>query len=65
MVKCCLDDEVKENVCVKKEDGEVKGPIYFTSYALVGLRNFYYQNPEVFRERLRKGPPPAYRWVAW
>lgn len=36
-----------------------------TSYALVGLRNFYNNYPEKFISRLSKGPPSSYRWVAW
>ena len=32
---------------------------------MVGLKNFYRHHPEKFRERLRKGPPAAYRWLAW
>ena len=31
----------------------------------MGLKNFYRHYPEKFRDRLRKGPPPAYRWLAW
>ena len=37
----------------------------FSSYAIVGLKNFYRHHPEKFRERLRKGPPLPYRWLAW
>lgn len=40
-------------------------PIEFSSYAVVGLKNFYRHHPNKFRDRLRKGPPPPYRWLAW
>lgn len=30
----------------------------FTSYALVGLRNFYKTFPDKFLSRVAKGPPP-------
>ena len=29
------------------------------------LKEFYENNPKVFRRRLWKGPPPEYRWAAW
>lgn len=29
------------------------------------LKNFYENNPKVFRRRICKGPPPEYRWAAW
>ena len=40
-------------------------PSEFTSYALVGLRNFYNNYPQKFTSRLSKGPPTCYRWLAW
>ena len=30
-----------------------------------GLKNFYDQNYATFREKLRKGPPTDFRWLAW
>lgn len=32
---------------------------------MVGLANFFRSNSEKFKSRLSKGPPPAYRWLAW
>ena len=32
---------------------------------MVGLANYYKHNPDTFRSRLSKGPPPCYRWLAW
>ena len=32
---------------------------------MVGLGNFFATNPELFLNRLAKGPPPQYRWLAW
>lgn len=29
------------------------------------LKEFYENNPKIFRRRLWKGPPPEYRWAAW
>lgn len=31
----------------------------------MGLGNFFATNPELFLNRLAKGPPPQYRWLAW
>ena len=50
---------------VQKFDSNDIAPIEFTSYALVGLKNFYSESPELFISRLAKGPPPQYRWLAW
>ena len=36
-----------------------------TSYAMIGLRNFYSENPSKFMELLMQGPPITYRWLAW
>ena len=40
-------------------------PDDITSYAFVGLSNFYSHHPDKFESRLSKGPPPCYRWLAW
>jgi len=32
---------------------------------MIGLKNFFTTNPELFLNRLAKGPPPQYRWLAW
>jgi hypothetical protein len=40
-------------------------PDDITSYAFVGLGNFYSHHPDKFESRLSKGPPPCYRWLAW
>jgi hypothetical protein len=39
--------------------------LLFTSYALVGLENYFKTNPDKFIDRLSKGPPTEYRWLAW
>ena len=39
--------------------------IQFSSYAQIGLANFFRHHPDKFKSRLCKGPPPAYRWLAW
>ena len=61
-VVCGLDPESAQKVFLETPVG---GADQFTSYALVGLRNFYGQNPSKFIGLLSKGPPPAYRWLAW
>lgn len=48
-----------------KADYKQMEPIWFSNYALVGLGNFFATNPELFLNRLAKGPPPQYRWLAW
>lgn len=40
-------------------------PIVLSKYAKIGLSNFYEAHPKVFLDRLSKGPPPQYRWLAW
>lgn len=62
VVVCGLDPESAQKVFRETPDG---GTDEFTSYALAGLRNFYSQNPSKFIALLAKGPPPAYRWLAW
>lgn len=37
----------------------------FTNFAIIGLSNFFHTNPELLLNRLAKGPPPQYRWLAW
>lgn len=49
----------------KKQVGTQVEAIEFNSYAMVGLKNFYRHHREKFLDRLRKGPPCAYRWLAW
>lgn len=60
MVTFGLDQEFA-NKAITKEPRDRKNalePIEFSSYALVGLKNFYSNDPELFRSRLSKGPPP-------
>ena len=68
MVSYGLDPEVRDKVFKerppKQQNGQVE-QIEFTSYAMVGLKNFYRHHADKFRDRLRKGPPAAYRWIAW
>jgi hypothetical protein len=60
MVSYGLDDDLKSKVV--KDDKFMKSdasePIEFTSYAKIGLNNFFNSNPELFLSRLAKGPPP-------
>ena len=68
MVTYGLDAESKDKVFKtqpEKQKGSQVEPIEFTSYAMVGLKNFYRHHADKFRDRLRKGPPAAYRWIAW
>ncbi len=64
MISYGLDEDLKTRVIQKKSriSGE---PITFTKYAKVGLTNFIEANSKLFFSRLQKGPPPAYRWLAW
>ena len=48
-----------------EHQGKVRQGEQFSSYALVGLRNYYNNFPDKFISRVSKGPPPAYRWLAW
>lgn len=32
---------------------------------MIGLNNYFETYPLVFLNRLSKGPPPQYRWLAW
>ena len=69
MITYGLDPENAGKVFLQKPAGGASGKaldtLEFSSYAIVGLKNFYRHYPEKFRDRLRKGPPPAYRWLAW
>ena len=65
MITFGLDQESASQVFLKKPTRDYLQTIEFSSYAIVGLKNFYRVHPEKFRERLKKGPPPAYRWLAW
>ena len=65
MITYGLDENVVEKAIAKKDFKRVKAfdsndvvPIEFSTYALVGLKNFYASNPELFLSRLAKGPPP-------
>ena len=63
-----LDSECRDKVFRQnpgKQTGGQLEHIEFTSYAMVGLKNFYRHHAEKFRDRLKKGPPGAYRWLAW
>jgi len=71
MVSHGLDTEYAEKVFLKSpkfadnKNSQQIEPVEFSSYALVGLKNFFLSNPEKFRSRLSKGPPPQFRWLAW
>jgi hypothetical protein len=62
MVTFGLDSEYSNKVYTAGED---IGKFSFTSYALVGLKNFYNKNAQKFRDELSNGPPAEYRWLAW
>lgn len=66
MIQFGLDAESANKVFLQKTKAtDAFELIQFSSYALVGLANFFRHNPEKFKSRLSKGPPPAYRWLAW
>ena len=68
MITYGLDPEYRDKVfkvTPAKQQGTNVEEIEFTSYAMVGLKNFYLHHADKFRDRLRKGPPAAYRWLAW
>jgi hypothetical protein len=72
MIQHSLDSDIKPMVFshmqTVHESQPTKGGIsekYFTAHALIGLQNFFAANPDKFIDRLSKGPPPAYRWLAW
>ena len=66
MVTYGLDQESARKVFLKTPgNGGSLEPLEFSSYAIVGIKNFYRHHPQKFRDRLRKGPPPPYRWLAW
>ena len=68
MIQYGLDSQSRDKVfkeTPKRQEGDTVEAIEFTSYAMVGLKNFYRHHPEKFRDRLKKGPPAAYRWIAW
>lgn len=65
MISYGLDPDSAQKVFLKPPSSNSLEPIEFSSYANVGLKNFYRHHPEKLRERIRKGPPPAYRWLAW
>ena len=62
MVTFGLDKEYANKV-YSIEDGV--GKWCFSSYALIGLNNFYHNNHAKFKEELSAGPPSEYRWLAW
>ena len=51
-------------ISLQETDDGIKEQI-FTSYALIGLKNFFASDPDTFINRLSKGPPAAYRWIVW
>lgn len=66
MIQYGLDPDYALKVFMQKTRAtDAFESIHFSSYALVGLSNFFRHNPEKFKSRLSKGPPPAYRWIAW
>ena len=67
MVSYGLDQESAQKVFKYEptRSGNTLEQIEFTTYAWIGLRNFYNHHEKKFRDRVRKGPPPAYRWFAW
>ena len=72
MIQHSLDSDIKPLVFSHTEKVGVgqstKGGVqekFFTAHALVGLQNFFAADPNKFIDRLSKGPPPAYRWLAW
>lgn len=66
MIQYGLDPEYANKVFVNKSRAtDALEDLQFSSYALVGLSNFFRHHPEKYRSRLSKGPPPAYRWLAW
>ena len=65
MISYGLDSESASKVFLKTPTGDSMDTIEFSSYAIVGLKNFYRHHAEKLRDRIRKGPPPAYRWLAW
>lgn len=65
MITYGLDSDSARKVFLKTPTGNSLDTLEFSSRAIVGLKNFYNHHPEKFRSRLRKGPPPAYRWLAW
>jgi len=66
MIAYGLDFESAQQIFLKPTSGQSSlETLEFSSYAWIGLRNFYNHHPEKFRDRLRKGPPLPYRWFAW
>ena len=65
MISFGLESESASKVFLREPTKDHLQSIQFSSYAIVGLKNFYRVYPEKFRDRLKKGPPPAYRWLAW
>lgn len=64
MVTYGLEEQLIPKVIIKRNKTPYD-PIIFSKYARVGLNNFYEAYPELFMDRLAKGPPPQYRWLAW
>jgi TBC1 domain family member 10 len=66
MVTCGLESECAAKVfLVNTKASDAFEQIEFSSYALVGLANFFRLYPDKFKSRLSKGPPPSFRWLAW
>ena len=64
MVSFGLDDDLLGKV-ILKTNKTPNEPIVFSKYARIGLNNFFEAFPRLFMNRLSKGPPPQYRWLAW
>lgn len=64
MVTFGLDQDLVNKVIVKRNKTPNE-PIVFSKYAKVGLNNFFETYPKIFLNRLSKGPPPQYRFLAW
>lgn len=66
MIQYGLDAQSAAKVFVGRTKGsDAFEHVQFTSYALVGLANFFRHYPDTFKSRLSKGPPPPFRWLAW
>ena len=65
MISYGLDSDIVDKVVsqadypnVTKYNPDYQEPYEFTSYAYVGLSNYFNTNPMKFLSRLAKGPPP-------
>ena len=64
MVTYGLDEDFANQVIRQSGKTSIE-PIQFSKFAKIGLTNFFEAYPNVFLDRLSKGPPPQYRWLAW